>query len=73
MAERRANRRRDAEAVHHRLRAVLAGPDGDAFAVEDRADVVRVHAVDHERQDAGLAARLADHAHAGTSRSRSVA
>ncbi len=31
----------NAEELHHRLRAVMSGADRDAFAIEDRADVVR--------------------------------
>ncbi len=38
-----------AEAAHQRLRAVVAGADADALAAEDLADVVGVHAVEHER------------------------
>ena len=48
-AERRAARGGHVEAHHQRLRAVMAGADGDAFLVEDRADVVRMHAFEHER------------------------
>ena len=40
--EARARRRGDAEARHQRLRAVVAGADGDALPVEDLGDVVRV-------------------------------
>ena len=54
MRQRGTNRGGDAVAVHHRLCAVLTGADGNAFAIENRPDVVRMHAVHHERQDAGL-------------------
>ena len=63
--ERRARRGRDAEAIHDRLRAVMAGANRDAFAIDDRADVVRMDAVHHERHDARLAPRRADDADAG--------
>ena len=39
--ERRARGRRHAQRLEQRLRAVVAGADGDAVPVEDRADVVR--------------------------------
>ena len=42
----------DAEAAHQRLRAVVAGADADALAAEDLRDVVRVHAVEVEGDDA---------------------
>src|SRR4029453_14071321 len=41
----------DAESTHERHRAVMAGPDGDAFRVEQGRHVVRVQAVDGERDD----------------------
>ena len=47
--ERRARRRRDAEALHQHLRAVVAGAHADALAAEDLGDVVRVDAVERER------------------------
>ena len=49
-----ARRGRDAEAVHHRLRAVMPRADRDPLVVEDRADVVGVDAVEDEGEDAGL-------------------
>ena len=49
--ERRARRRGDAEAPHQRLRAVVAGADADALAAEDLGHVVRVHAVERERDE----------------------
>src|SRR5579862_416661 len=46
--ERGARGRRNAEAIHDGLRAVMAGPNRDAFAIDNRADVVRVRAVEDE-------------------------
>ena len=43
---------------------MVAGPDGNALVVEHGAHVVRMHALDHERQHAGLLPRRADDAHA---------
>ena len=40
--------------VHHRHGAVVAGAHRDALGVEDRAEVVRVHALMRERQHRGL-------------------
>ena len=60
--QRCARGRGHAEAIHDRLRAVMTGADGDALAIHDRPDVVRVHPVEHERQDAGLPPRRADQA-----------
>src|SRR6476620_7123340 len=54
--EGRTGRRRDPVAVHDRLRAVLASPNGHAFVVEHRTDIVRVYAVHDERQHARLLA-----------------
>src|SRR3972149_12289425 len=42
--ERRTRRRRNPEALHHRLRAVVAGADRHTLLIEQRADVVRMHA-----------------------------
>src|SRR5439155_16713681 len=52
-----AVRRRDAELRHQRLAAVVPGTDGDAVHVEDLRDVVRMHAVEIERKDAGAPLR----------------
>jgi MFS family permease len=49
--ERRARRRRYAELAHQRLRAMMPGPDADADAPQDLADVVRVRAVERERDE----------------------
>src|SRR3546814_6449573 len=53
-AHRRPRRGRHAEPLHQRLRAVVADADGDALAVDDGADVVRMDAVEREGDDAGL-------------------
>src|SRR5271167_2408801 len=58
----------DAEAVHQGLGAVMAGADGDSFLVEHGADVVRVDAVEHERDGPGALFGSADQANAGDSR-----
>ena len=50
--ERRAGRRRHVKELHHRLCTMMAGTDGDALLVEDRADVVRVNVLDRKRQNA---------------------
>ena len=42
--QRRANRRRDAELVHDRLRAVLAGADSDALLIAQPLPVKRASA-----------------------------
>src|SRR5688572_28857893 len=46
--KRRPRRRRDAEALHQRLRAVVAGPHADTARSEDLGDVVRVGDVQRE-------------------------
>jgi hypothetical protein len=46
--ERRATGRWDAIPAADRLRAMVADPHGDAFRVEDLADIVRVDGVDGE-------------------------
>ena len=48
------------EEVHHRHGAMMAGADGDAFGVENRADVVRMDAVHDERDHSRLVWRSAD-------------
>ena len=48
----------------------MAGANGDSFLIENRADVVRVDAVDHEREHAGLFFRGADQSNAGNRRNR---
>src|SRR3546814_11310022 len=44
-AHRRPRRGRHAEPLHQRLRAVVADADGDALALDDGAEVVRMDAV----------------------------
>src|SRR5438067_1898068 len=55
----------NAESIHYRLGAVLAGSDGDTFLIENRSGVVRVDAIDYERKHARLPPRRADEAHFG--------
>src|SRR6478735_7133912 len=55
--EARARRGGDAEARHQRLRAVVARANRDVLPVEDLRDVVRVHALELEADDAGAAVR----------------
>jgi hypothetical protein len=43
----------------------MARADRYAFAVDDRAEIVRVYAIDDERQDACLVSGRADHARTG--------
>src|SRR5205823_11796340 len=50
--EARARRRRNTETGHQRLCAVVAGADGNALPVEDLRDVVRVHVLELEADDA---------------------
>ena len=57
-ADRRTRGGRHSESPHQRLRAVVPGPDAHAVAREDLGHVVRVHAIDRERD--GSAARLVD-------------
>ena len=66
--QRGPRRGRNAEAIHHRLRAVMTDAHGDAFAIEDRADVVRVHTVEDEGQHRRLVLRRADQPHGRESR-----
>ena len=51
---------RHIEAAHEGLGAVVARAGGHAEAVENGADVVRMHPLQHERQDGGLVARCED-------------
>jgi MFS family permease len=62
--ERRTRRRRYAELAHQRLRAVMPGADADAAPAEDLPDVVRVRAVQRERDQratVGCRKRAVDH------------
>src|SRR2546425_8928097 len=51
--ERGTRGRGDAEPAHQRLGAVVAGPNTDAVAVQDRRQVVRMNVAVRERHDAG--------------------
>src|SRR5439155_11485190 len=53
--EARAVRGRDAEPRHQRLAAVMPGPNRDTFGVEHLRHVVRVNALDVERDDSRAA------------------
>ena len=56
----------DAEVIHHRLRAVVPCPDGDAVGVEDLGDVVRMDALDLEGDDpASPVGRRTEDTHVG--------
>lgn len=44
----RASGRGYVEELHHGLRAVVAGADCNSLLVEDRTNIVRVHAFDRE-------------------------
>src|SRR5208283_6226325 len=48
------------EELHHRHGAMVAGPNGDAVLVENGAEIVGMHALDHERDQARLLAGRAD-------------
>src|SRR4051812_49935890 len=48
-----AVRGRDPELLHQRLAAMVAGADRHALPVQDLRDVVRVNALDVERDDPG--------------------
>src|SRR5215204_720690 len=50
--------------LHHRLRAVVTGADGNALVVEYRPDVMRVNPLDDEGKHARLLARRPDDADA---------
>ena len=49
--ERGARRRRYAKLAHQGLRAMMPGPDADADSTENLPDVVRVRAVERERDE----------------------
>src|SRR3546814_9750434 len=55
--QRRAAGGADAEPLQQRMRAVLAGADRHALDVEQGGQVVRVRALDQERDHRGLAGR----------------
>src|SRR6266436_63303 len=54
---------RHIEPLHHRLRAMMPGTHGDAFLIEDGANVVRMDIIDNERQDTELLTSCADDAY----------
>src|ERR1700722_768344 len=58
--ERGTRRGRHLEMLHHRHCAVMSRADGDAVFIENGAKVVRMHARDHEGDQAGLIACRAD-------------
>src|SRR5687768_15498128 len=45
---------RNTETFHQRLGAMMAGANGDTFAIEDGADVVRMYSLQDKGQGAGL-------------------
>ena len=47
------------EALHQRLRAVVPGAHADGVAIEDLSDVVGVHVVEGEGDDAAAVRRVA--------------
>ena len=57
-AKRRTASRGDAQMLHQRLGAVVPGADRDVFLVQYGAEVVRMHPLHHEADDAGRLARL---------------
>src|SRR5262249_50056574 len=63
--QRRSCCRRHSKPIHHGLSAVVTCPNGDSVAIEDGANVMRVDAVEYERQDADLLAGRPDYWEAG--------
>ena len=63
-AEGGADRPLDAQPLHQRLRTMVPGADGDAEAVEQRAEVEVVDVADEEGDDAPLVRGFAEDAHA---------
>ena len=61
---------RQPEPIHQRLAAMVPGANGDAAAIEQRPDVVRMDAVEDERHNAGLLAWRPNQAEAGNLRER---
>src|SRR5690349_5263642 len=47
------------------MRAVMARTHRDALVIEQRRQVMRVHAIDEEREHGGLVRGFAEQAHAG--------
>src|SRR5258708_4713258 len=64
-------RSRDAKAIHERLSAMMARTDSDAFAVEDRAQVMGMDAFEDEGQNTGFFLGRADKTQAGDFRDSS--
>ena len=52
-----ASGRGNAVAIHQRLGAVVSGPDGDAFLIDDRADVMGMDSFEDERDKGRLLRR----------------
>ena len=67
-AERGAHRAGDAELFHQRLRAMMADPHRHVVLVEHGADIVRVHAVEVERDNAELPLAARHELHTGNAR-----
>ena len=63
-SKRRARRRRHAEALHHRHRAMMPGAHRHAFLIENRADIMGMHVIQNKRQHAGFFFGGADDAQA---------
>src|SRR5271166_1290898 len=66
--EARAHSTVEAQAPYERLRTVLARPDGDAAAIKQRSDVMRMRAVDHEADHAATILCRTKHAYPGNRR-----
>ncbi len=64
-AERGADGTRQAQMVHQRLRAMVAGAHAHAALAQQRAGIMRMHAIQREGNDADPVPRHADGAHAG--------
>ncbi len=58
--KRDAGERREAEMFEGRLRAKVAGTDGDVVAIEESADVKGMHTLDGEAEDGAFVGRSAD-------------
>src|ERR1041385_6813931 len=49
-SKRSSRGRRHVEALHHRLRTMMSGAYGDAFLIENGANVVWMNFINHKRQ-----------------------
>ena len=58
--ERWAHRRLQSEPSQDRLRAMMTGPDCDAFTVERGADILAAAAIEHEGDHPGFFLRRSD-------------